>query len=49
MYYALRIGSRAAFARFLADPARAALAPERDAAIRKTEAHLSDALVDYPA
>ena len=43
----LVIADSAAFDRFLKDPARTALASERDAVIRKTEVFLSERAVSY--
>jgi uncharacterized protein (DUF1330 family) len=43
----LRIADRARFESFLADPARLALATEREAAVRRTETFVARALVAY--
>lgn len=43
----LRIADREAFDAFMRDPARVAMAGERDAVIRKTEVFLSGNLISY--
>src|SRR6188472_2993740 len=43
----LRISDREAFDAFVQDPARVALAAEREAVIRKTEVYLSEAIIPY--
>src|SRR5690348_17307412 len=43
----LRIADRKAFDAFMQDPARAAMAAERDAVIRKTEVFLSGTIIPY--
>jgi len=43
----LRIAGQSDFERFMQDPARVALAPEREAVIRKTEVFLSREVIHY--